>query len=49
VSVLTESWRTKPAGIFELGVTPKQRMAFYGVKDALITSEDGEFVKRCIT
>jgi DNA ligase 1 len=43
-SVLTESGRMKPAGIIELGVTPKQRMAFYGVKDALKTSEDGEFV-----
>jgi DNA ligase-1 len=44
VSVLSESGRMKPAGIIELGVTPKQRMAFYSVKDALITTEDRAFV-----
>jgi DNA ligase-1 len=43
-SVLTQNGRMKPAGIIELGVTPMQRMAFYSVKDALKTSEDGEFV-----
>jgi DNA ligase 1 len=44
VSVPSESGRMKPAGIIELGVTPKQRKAFYDVKDSLKTSEDGEFV-----
>jgi DNA ligase-1 len=44
VSLPSESGRMKPAGIVELGVTPKQWKAFYDVKDSLKTSEDGEFV-----
>ncbi|MFE5321838.1 ATP-dependent DNA ligase [Paenibacillus sp. NPDC056579] len=34
----------RPLGIIELGVTPRQKMAFYGVKDQLIRGEDREFV-----
>ncbi|AEI40651.1 ATP-dependent DNA ligase [Paenibacillus mucilaginosus] len=34
----------KPAGLIELGITPKHRTAFNGVRDQLQTGEDGEFV-----
>ncbi|SDP10236.1 DNA ligase-1 [Paenibacillus sp. yr247] len=34
----------KPVGIIELGVTPKQRKAFYSVKDSLAAAEDDEYV-----
>ncbi|MGG1601261.1 ATP-dependent DNA ligase [Paenibacillus naphthalenovorans] len=44
VAVEEKPGKLRPAGMVELGVTPKQRMAFYQVKDALMTSEDDKFV-----
>ena len=36
--------KLRPVGVIELGVTARQRMAFYEVKDQLITGEDENFV-----
>lgn len=36
--------KLNPAGLIELGVTPKIRSAFDGVREQLTTGEDGEFV-----
>ncbi|WP_409346774.1 ATP-dependent DNA ligase [Paenibacillus sp. MBLB4367] len=36
--------RLRPAGIIELGVTPRHKMAFYSVRKSLVTGEDKDFV-----
>jgi DNA ligase 1 len=43
-SVISENGRFKPVGIIELGVTPTHRMAFYGIRNALVTGEDKDYV-----
>ncbi|UKS30174.1 ATP-dependent DNA ligase [Paenibacillus sp. HWE-109] len=43
-SVPAENGRMKSVGVIELGVTPKQRAAFYSVKDALFAAEDDAYV-----
>ncbi|WP_314587897.1 ATP-dependent DNA ligase [Paenibacillus terrigena] len=42
--VETKDGRVRPAGIIELGVTPTQKMAFYGVCQQIVTGEDAEYV-----
>lgn len=41
---LASDERMKPVGIIELGITPTHKMAFYGVRNALITGEDKDYV-----
>lgn len=41
---LAADGRGRPLGIIELGVTPRHKMAFYGVKDQLIRGEDKDFI-----
>ncbi len=39
-----ERGKLRPAGIIELGATPTDKKAFYGVSKTLVTGEDREFV-----
>lgn len=43
-SVPTDKGEFRSVGVIEDGVTPKDRMAFYSVKDALNESEDQDYV-----
>lgn len=41
---IEENGKLRPAGIIELGTTPDQRRAFYGVTKQIISGEDKQFV-----
>lgn len=43
-SIPGKDGRLQPAGIIELGVTPRHKMAFYGVCKSLVTREERDFV-----
>ncbi|WP_409341023.1 ATP-dependent DNA ligase [Paenibacillus sp. MBLB4367] len=43
-SMTGKDGRLRPAGIIELGVTPRHKMAFYGVCKSLVTQEEKDLV-----
>lgn len=44
LAAVEERGRLRPAGIIELGVSPTEKKAFYGVAQQLITGEDRNFI-----